>query len=277
MTRSGARWSRWDWVGAVDARHRRRDRRRGVPRSPIASGTSATTFCKGRMLEYGIWAGGALAIGIGVVPAIARSRLARATEGRGRRPGVRALAIVTIAAVVVLRLLRGGQGRVPLDDLREPHARAEPRLPRAASLRRDSAVLRARGGRWWAVVAAGVFVLYLVRTTPYALDQYPNYEAHGLAILALANRDLPLARRARSSTRSSTVTIVSDRCSALVPRLRSGGSAAIRSRRRSRPRRSPGRDRRGLRGARREPLLQRLYATFRSPPNWLDRATREGR
>ena len=28
-----------------------------------------------------------------------------------------------------------------------------------------------RGGRWWAVVAAGMLVLYLVRTTPYSLTQ----------------------------------------------------------------------------------------------------------
>jgi hypothetical protein len=48
--------------------------------------------------------------------------------------------------------------------------------------------LERRRGRAWAVVAAGAFALYLVSTTPYQLETYPYYEAHGLAILALANR-----------------------------------------------------------------------------------------
>jgi hypothetical protein len=38
--------------------------------------------------------------------------------------------------------------------------------------------------------AATALALYLVTTTPYTLAQYPNYEAHGLAIAALANRIL---------------------------------------------------------------------------------------
>ena len=40
------------------------------------------------------------------------------------------------------------------------------------------------------LAAATAFALYLVTTTPYALAQYPNYEAHGLAIAAFANRIL---------------------------------------------------------------------------------------
>ena len=38
------------------------------------------------------------------------------------------------------------------------------------------------------MVAATAFAVYLVVTTPYALETYPNYETHGLAIAAFANR-----------------------------------------------------------------------------------------
>jgi hypothetical protein len=44
-------------------------------------------------------------------------------------------------------------------------------------------------GRAWAIAFAGAAVLYVVLATPIQLD-YPYYEAHGFAILTLANREL---------------------------------------------------------------------------------------
>ena len=41
----------------------------------------STTFFQDRMLDFGLWAGGALAIGLGVVPARGGARLARSAEG----------------------------------------------------------------------------------------------------------------------------------------------------------------------------------------------------
>ncbi len=49
-------------------------------------------------------------------------------------------------------------------------------------------VLERRRPSVLATVAATAFALYLVTATPYSLDRYPNYEAHGLAIAAFANR-----------------------------------------------------------------------------------------
>ncbi|MDH5280538.1 MAG: hypothetical protein OEW52_05225, partial [Thermoleophilia bacterium] len=44
-------------------------------------------------------------------------------------------------------------------------------------------------GRSWAMAVAAVATVYVVNAVPIVL-QYPYYEAHGLAILALANREL---------------------------------------------------------------------------------------
>ena len=52
------------------------------------------------MVEYGSWAGGAFAIGVGVVPAIALLAVLAVPRGERERPGVRALVIVTAGAVV---------------------------------------------------------------------------------------------------------------------------------------------------------------------------------
>ena len=58
-------------------------------------------------------------------------------------------------------------------------------------------VLAQRRPALLAVGAATAFVVYLVTSTPYTLAEYPNYEAHGLAIAAFANR-IPRGRRRRS-------------------------------------------------------------------------------
>jgi hypothetical protein len=44
-------------------------------------------------------------------------------------------------------------------------------------------------GRTWAIAVAAVATVYVVNAVPIVLD-YPYYEAHGLAILAFANREL---------------------------------------------------------------------------------------
>ncbi len=71
MRRWRESWSRWDWVGAVVLGI-------GAVIAVVAflghrsnEWEVATTAWKGRMVEYGSWAGGAFAIGIGVLPAIA--------------------------------------------------------------------------------------------------------------------------------------------------------------------------------------------------------------
>ena len=148
-----------------------------------------------------------------------RPRLRRATKGRGRPTGTFALAFVTIVSVVCF----GVYTAVKAAYLSTVFANLtlERNLIFLVPLLFAGTALffERRGGRWWAVVAAGIFVLYLVRTTPYSLTQYPNYEAHGLAMIALANRIL----RWPADTIEHvlvTVTIVVTPALALVPRMR---------------------------------------------------------
>ncbi len=94
-----AGWTRGDWIGAVTL----------TVGAVVIAGAFvtrrsqtwyvATTFYQDRMLEYGLWAAGALTIGLGIVPLVAGLASLVRPIGEERRPGVEALAIVTASAV----------------------------------------------------------------------------------------------------------------------------------------------------------------------------------
>ena len=180
----------------------------------------ATTFYEGRMLDFGLWAAGALAIGLGVVPVVAGLASVVRPKDEAARPGTFALAFVTIVSVVCF----GVYTAVKAAYLSTVFANLtlERNLIFLVPLLFAGTALffERRGGRWWAVVAAGIFVLYLVRATPYSLTQYPNYEAHGSRDAALANR---IFRWPADTIEHVlvTVTVVATAALALVPRIRS--------------------------------------------------------
>ncbi len=79
--------------------------------------------------------------------------------------------------------------------------------------------LERRRGAAWAVIVAGAFAPLPRHVDPIRPDQYPNYEAHGLAIAAFANRIL----RWPDDTISNAlvvVTVVSTALLLLLPWLR---------------------------------------------------------
>ena len=150
----------------------------------------STAFFKDRMLEYGLWAAGALAIGVGVLPLIAT--LAVLVRPRGEAPDLRRATFVTltVAALIAFGLytaLKAAYLSVTLSIVVAERnlIYLYPLLFAATAL-----LLERRRASILGVGAATAFVLYLVTTTPYTLAQYPNYEAHGLAIAAFANRIL---------------------------------------------------------------------------------------
>jgi hypothetical protein len=223
MRRWRGTWTRWDRVGA------------GV----LAVGgviavvaflghhsnewSTATTLWKGRMLEYGTWAGGAFAIGIGVLPAIALLAVLAVPRSERERPGVRGFVVVSAGAVVSFgwyAAVKGAYLSTTFSSLI-----VERNLVYLAPLAFvATAYLLDRGtAPLWAVVVAGAAVLGLVVWVPIerGLDNFPYYEAHGLAILALANREWawPLGRIERAV---EVLTVVSAVVLALVgTRLRS--------------------------------------------------------
>ena len=100
MTAFRRAWTHGDWVGAATLAI-------GVLLACGAyiahrsqSWYIATTFYEGRMLDFGLWAAGALAIGLGVVPVVAGLASVVRPKDEAARPGTFALAFVTIVSVV---------------------------------------------------------------------------------------------------------------------------------------------------------------------------------
>ena len=89
---------------------------------------------------------------------------------------------------LILRPVHRGEVRVPVNDIRDRDRRAKPDLSRSTLFTGTALVLERRRPTVLATALATAVAVYLVKETPYALDRYPNYEAHGLAIAAFANR-----------------------------------------------------------------------------------------
>lgn len=187
-------WSRWDWVGAVTL---------AVGALVVFSAAMghlsfswlvATGTYRGRMLEYGIWAGGAFAIGLGVLPVIAGlAALARPREEARTREHV---AFVTVLACSLVGF--GLYTAVKASFISTSFSTLvvernliylAPLLFVGTALWLERPRLR-RGALALATVVTGVLVL----GTELRLD-YPYFEAPGFAILAEANRDLELPQR----------------------------------------------------------------------------------
>jgi len=191
MRRYRAAWSTWDavgfWIlaaGALIALVAFIGHRSG-------EWETATTLWKGRMVEYGSWAGGAFAIGVGIVPAIALLAVLGVPGRERERPGVRAFVAVTAGAVASFgwyAAIKGTYLSTTFSSLV-----VERNLVYLAPLAfvATAYLFERAAAPAWAVVVSGVVVLGLVVWTPIerGLDNFPYYEAHGLAILALANRE----------------------------------------------------------------------------------------
>jgi hypothetical protein len=196
MRRYRAAWSTWDAVGfstlAVGALIA------FVALVGHFSGEweTATTLWKGRMVEYGSWAGGAFAIGIGIVPAICLLAVLAVPARERERPGVRAFVVVTGGATASLAwyaAIKGAYLSTQFSSLvlERNLVYLGPLAFVATAYLLERAVAPA-----WAIVVSGAAVLGLIVWTPIArgLDNFPYYEAHGLAILALPNREWAWSR-----------------------------------------------------------------------------------
>ncbi len=223
------------------------------------------------MLEFGLWAVGALAIGLGIVPFVAGLASVFRPKGEAPRPGVSAVATVTVASILCFGVYTAVKAAYlstvfAFLTLERNLIYLAPLLFAGTAL-----FLQRRRGAWWAVVAAGCLAFYLVRSTPYSLTQYPNYEAHGLAIIAFANRIFKWPE-ADIEQALIVVTVVGTAVLVLLPLLRSRyvavaaavvaaftlawtGTAEVYA-------------------AHGESLFsERLYQTLPSPANWLDKST----
>ena len=183
-------WTGWDWVGAVTIAL-------GVAFALAAAIGHASTAWRNTMLEFkyrifehASWAAGALAIGIGVLPVLLGvASLARPRSERSD-PRTRAFVTTSVAALIVFLAYAGIKGAY--NSTVFSTLIVERNLMYLCPILFVSTALAfARGvGRVWAVAGATILTLWVITIVPLRLDQYPYYEAHGLAIATFANREL---------------------------------------------------------------------------------------
>ena len=181
-------WSGWDWAGA------------GMLVIGVALALSAaighrseawytaTGFFKQRTLEHGLWAFGALSFGVGILPLVAGLAGIGTAAFRPER-NLRAFGVTAGAAIACFgayAAVKGAYlstvyGRLVLE---RNVIYLVPLLFVGTAL-----VLERRKVNPAALAASAALAAYLALTTPYELDKYPYFEAPGLSILALANRE----------------------------------------------------------------------------------------
>jgi hypothetical protein len=185
--RSG--WSAWDWAGAVTLAIGAVLGFSAAMGHLSTSWRNTTFIYKGRIFDHATWAVGALAIGIGVLPlVIGLAALAR-PKSEPRDPNTRAFVATAAAALGAFVWYAGIKGAY-LSTVFATYVYERNVIYLAPVLLAAMALALARGiGRAWAIALAAVVTVYVVNAVPIVL-QYPYYEAHGLAILAFANREL---------------------------------------------------------------------------------------
>jgi hypothetical protein len=183
-------WSRWDWAGAVILVIGFALAFSAAMGHASTSWRETTGFYKERIFEHGVWAMGALAIGIGVLPVLAGiSALARPKD-EPSDPKTRAFVVTSVAALVAFLWYAGIKGAY-ISTIFSTLVVERNLIYLCPVLFAATALALARGtGRGWAIAGAAVFTVYVVAQVPLRLDQYPYYEAHGLSMVAFANREL---------------------------------------------------------------------------------------
>lgn len=148
----------------------------------------ATRLYKDRMLEYGLWAAGALAIGLGVLPLVAG--IAAIWPRRARPEPERVFVALTAASLGAFGFYTAVKAAyVSATFATRVNERnliyVAPLLFAATAL-----VLERRPVRLPALAATAAFVWYLLISTPYQMQYHFYSDAPGLAILSGANREL---------------------------------------------------------------------------------------
>jgi hypothetical protein len=188
-------WTTWDWIGffvlAVCAVT--------VVNAFAAHHSGAwhiATDLKGRMLKYGLWAGGALTIGLGVLPTIAG--LSALATPRRRMPlsrEERAFVSITLSMVAAFGLYTAVKSAyISTLGFLWWNGPGERTLIYIAPLLFVGTALMFERRRppIPAVIAATGFALYVVTTTPYKMELTLFFDAPGLSILESLNRVVAL-------------------------------------------------------------------------------------
>jgi hypothetical protein len=187
--REYARWSRWDWVGGITLAV-------GVVIVVNAAISHvsfawlvATWFYKDRMLENGLWAVGALAIGMGILPMVAGLAALVRPRGETWSPELRAV-VATMGALIVgfgwYTAIKAAYISTTFSTLvvERNLIYVAPLLFIGTAMFLERPVVR-----WWAVAgAAGVTLAAILVVYPYQMQFRVYSDAPGFSLLQAANR-----------------------------------------------------------------------------------------
>jgi hypothetical protein len=181
-------WSLGDWLGVVALAFGVVYLVSGIG-SHLSSGWySVTTYWKGRIFQYGDWATGALAVGAGVVPAIVGPAALAPMSRRDTSPELRVFRSLAVSALASFWFYTGMKGAY-LSTVFESRVVERNLIYIAPLLFIGTALaLERRRIRLWAAAAAGLYVGYVVLTTPLFVGGGFYSDAPGLAIFQQANR-----------------------------------------------------------------------------------------
>ena len=181
-------WSAWDWAGAAllavgvivaisAAAGRRSD-----------AWYVATGFEKQRTIDFGVWALGAMTIGLAVLPVIATVAAFISPRVRATREGV-AFVTVGVAACAAFTMYAAVKAAFLSTRFADLIVERNVIYLVPIVLAATAAVLARPLANAPALVAGFLVALFLVVSAELRLDQYPYFEAPGLAVGALANRN----------------------------------------------------------------------------------------
>jgi hypothetical protein len=192
VTQWRSSWSRWDWVGFVTLVVGVVVVVSAVFGHKSLEWNYTTRLYKGRMLDLGLDAAGALTIGLGVLPVVAGLAVLWRTAGETVTRELRVFRSVLLAAVIGFGVYTAVKATyVSISFGTYTYERNLIYL--APLLFTGTAIwLERRRLHPVALAASAAFVLILILTTPYDMGQEISYNAPGLAILQQANRYLSL-------------------------------------------------------------------------------------
>jgi hypothetical protein len=270
-----AAWSAMDWVGAVVL---------GIGALVLGSAAIgahshswliSTGYYRDRMLDYGLWAGASLAIGLGILPVVAGLAALFPPPGERRTAELRAFTAVVVSSIVCF----GVYTAVKATYISTVFAtRVEERnLIYLAPLFFAATALwfERRRLRVLPLAAAGGLLLLLVLVANYGVVSFHLYsDALGMSILQMANRNLAFTPGIARWTMLAVlgVSLLLLLSPALLRRFKpaAGGAVAL-SALLVLAWNITGQISAGLAS---NESSRDLLRNFPSPPNWVDRVTR---